>query len=125
MEANAQRLLESVKTQLLQFSIHNAERYEANIRAFLNQCPNDVFLADAIVKWDEKEEFDFLWDTARLDCRFSVGLEETSWHLWAGVNTHSKDDECFQHGIGGMEIKGNEDYFAHSFFEYMGCEFDS
>lgn len=83
------------------------------------------FLADAIVKWDEKEEFDFLWDTARLDCRFSVGLEETSWHLWAGVNTHSKDDECFQHGIGGMEIKGNEDYFAHSFFEYMGCEFDS
>lgn len=125
MEANAQRLLESVKTQLLQFSIHNAERYETNIRAFLNQCPNDVFLADAIVKWDEKEEFDFLWDTARLDCRFSVGLEETSWHLWAGVNTHSKDDECFQHGIGGMEIKGNEDYFAHSFFEYMGCEFDS
>lgn len=125
MEANAQRLLESVKTQLLQFSIHNAERYEANIRAFLNQCPNDVFLADAIVKWDEKEEFDFLWDTARLDCRFSVGLEETSWYLWAGVNTHSKDDECFQHGIGGMEIKGNEDYFAHSFFEYMGCEFDS
>lgn len=43
MEANAQRLLESVKTQLLQFSIPNAERYEANIRAFLNQCPNDVF----------------------------------------------------------------------------------
>lgn len=125
MEANAQRLLESVKTQLLQFSIHNAERYETNIRAFLNQCPNDVFLADAIVRWEEKEEFDFLWDTARLDCRFSVGLEETSWHLWAGVNTHSKDDECFQHGIGGMEIKGNEDYFAHSFFEYMGCEFDS
>ena len=125
MEANAQRLLESVKTQLLQFSIPNAERYEANIRAFLNQCPNDVFLADAIVKWDEKEEFDFWWDTARLDCRFSVGLEETSWHLWAGVNTHSKDDECFQHGIGGMEIKGNEDHFAHSFFEYMGCEFDS
>ena len=83
------------------------------------------FLADAIVKWDEKEEFDFLWDTALLDCRFSVGLEETSWHLWAGVNTHSKDDECFQHGIGGMEIKGNENYFAHSFFEYMGCEFDS
>ena len=125
MEANAQRLLENVKTQLLQFSIPNAERYEANIRAFLNQCPNDVFLADAIVKWDEKEEFDFLWDTARLDCRFSVGLEETSWHLWAGVNTHSKDDECFQHGIGGLGIEGNEDYFAHSFFEYMGCEFDS
>ena len=116
MEANAQRLLESVKTQLLQFNIPDAERYEANVVAFLNQCPNDAFLADTIVKWDEKDEFDFLWDTARLDCRFSIALEETSWHLWAGVNTHSKDDECYQHGIGGMGIEGNEDFFAHGFF---------
>lgn len=124
MESNAQRLLESVKTQLLQFNIPDAERYEANVVAFLNQCPNDAFLADTIVKWDEKDEFDFLWDTARLDCRFSITLEETSWHLWAGVNTHSKDDECYQHGIGGMGIEGNEDFFAHGFFEGLGWEFE-
>ena len=122
MDANAQKLLSEVRAQLAQFGISNAERYEANVVAFLNQCPNDIILANAIVKWDGKEEFDFIWDTAHLDCRFSVGEDETTWHFWSGINTHSKDDECFQHGIGGMEIEGNEEYFAYRFFESMEWE---
>ncbi len=118
---NAQRLLAEVKKLLVQFSIADAERYETNVVAFLNQCPNDKFLEDAAVVWDN-EEFDFLWDTPLLDCRFSIGLMETTWRFWAGVNTHHKDDECYQSGVGGMEIEGNEDYFAYTFFESMGWE---
>ena len=122
METNAQRLLADVKSQLEQFNIPNAEQYEANVTAFLNQCPDDRILADATVAWDNKEEFDFLWDTKLFDCRFSVGLTDTRWHLWAGVNNHSKDDECYQNGVGGMEIEGNEDFFAYTFFESMEWE---
>ena len=122
MEANAQKLLCEVRTQLTQFGIPDAERFEANVISFLSQCPNDIILADATVKWDGETEFDFLWDTAHLDCRFSIGVDKTSWHLWVGINTHSKEDECFQHGIGGMDIEGNEDCFAYCFFESMEWE---
>ncbi len=119
MGENAQRLLNDVQTQLTEYQTANAKKFEANVTAFLNQCPNDAFLKDAKVEWDGKGEFDFLWDTDLLDCRFSVGLMETSWHYWSGVNTHQKDDECYQHGIGGMDIKGNEDDFAYYFFDAM------
>ncbi len=122
MKTNALRLLEDVKSQLNQIKIPNAEKYEANIIAFLNQCPHDLILQDAQVKWDEKEEFDFRWDTAHLDCRFSIGLEETTWHIWVGINTHNQNDECYQHGIGGIEIDGNEDCFAKIFYETMEWE---
>ena len=125
MKDNATRLLCDVRNQLKEINIPNAERYEANAIAFLNQCPNDFFLQDATVVWDNEEEFDFLWDTVRLDCRFSIGLEETSWHFWAGVNTHNQDDECYQHGVGGMTIEGNENDFAYCFFESMSWEIDS
>lgn len=125
MRDNETRLLCDVRNQLKEFNIPNAERYEANAIAFLNQCPNDFFLQDAIVVWDNEEEFDFLWDTVRLDCRFSIGLEETSWHFWAGINTHNQDDECYQHDVGGMTIEGNENDFAYCFFESMSWEIDS
>ena len=125
MKTHALRLLGDVKSQLTQYGIPNAEKYVANVVMFLNQCPDDVILEDAKVVWDNEGEFDFLWDTSRLDCRFSVGLENTRWHLWAGVNNHRKDDECYQHGIGGMDIEGNEDFFAYAFFESLGWEFSS
>ena len=122
MKDNALRLLTDVRAQLEYYSITDYEKYEANVIAFLKQCPNDLILLDAKVLWDGKEEFDFLWDTPRFDCRFSIGLDFTTWHLWAGVNTHSKDDECYQHGIGGMEIEDNEDFFAYTFFElFSSC----
>lgn len=124
MKDNAARLLTDVRNQINQLNIPNAERYEVNMLAFLNQCPNDFFLQDAKVEWDNKDEFDFLWNTTRLDCRFSVGLEEATWHFGAGVNTHKQDDECYQHGVGGMSIEGNEDDFAYSFFESMSWEID-
>lgn len=122
MKTNAQRLLNEVRELLGKYNIANAELYEANIVSFLKQCPNDVYLRDVTVVWDNKEEFDFRWDTKLLDCRFSVGLKETTWHFWAGVNTHHKDDECYQNGVGGMEIEGNENFFAYTFFESMGWE---
>ena len=125
MKENATRLLADVRNQLNLLNIPNAERYEANVMAFLNQCPNDSFLQDATVVWDNEEEFDFLWDTVRLDCRFSIGQEETSWHFWAGINTHNKDDECYQHGVGVMTIEGNENDFAYDFFECMSWEIDA
>ena len=125
MKENATRLLADLKKQLNQLNIPNAERYEANAIAFLNQCPNDFFLQDATVVWDNEEEFDFLWDTVRLDCRFSVSLKEATWHFWAGINTHNQDDKCYQHGIGGMDIEGNEDCFARDFFEAMSWEIDN
>ncbi|MBO7541236.1 MAG: hypothetical protein J6T33_06210 [Bacteroidales bacterium] len=122
MEENASRLLKDVQEQLVQLNVPNAEQYESNVVMFLNQCPDDRILKDATVAWDGEKELDFLWDTERFDCRFSVGLVEVRWHLWAGVNTHNQDDECYQHGIGGMGIKGNEDFFAYTFFESMGWE---
>lgn len=127
METNAQRLLDSVKEQLIKFNVPNAAQYESNVVLFLNQCPDDRILKDATVVWDGGTygDFDFLWDTKFFDCRFSVGLTDTGWHLWAGVNNHCKDDECYQHGIGGMEIEGNEDFFAYSFFESMEWEIKS
>ena len=70
MKENATRLLTDFKNQLNQLNILNAERYEANVILFLNQCPNDFFLQNTAVVWDNEEEFDFLWDTVRLDCRF-------------------------------------------------------
>lgn len=118
METNAQRLLADVKAQLAQYNIPNAEKYEANVVAFLNQCTDDVILEDAKVVWDNEKEFDFLWDTAHLDCRFSIGLEDTSWQLWVGVNNHSKDDECYVHGVGGEEID-DRNIFASIFFDEM------
>ena len=109
MESKAQRLLNKVKEQLVEFNIPHAIQYEANVVAFLNQCPDDRILKDATVSWDGEIDFDFKWDTERFDCRFSIGLTDTGWHLWAGVNNHSKDDECFQHGIVGDEgLRQNE-----------------
>jgi hypothetical protein len=126
MKENAKRLLAEVRNQLNQFNIQSAEIYESNVIAFLDQCSNDLFLKDAIVKWDnEEEEFDFLWDTSRLDCRFSVSLKEATWHFWAGINTHNQDDKCYQHDIGGMDIEGNEYCFARDFFEAMSWEIDN
>ena len=122
MGTNALKLLADVKAQLIQYNIPNAAKYESNVVAFLNQCPDDVILEDSKVVWDNNEgEFDFLWDTAHLDCRFSVGLEDTSWHLWAGVNNHKQDDECYKNGVGGEEIDGN-DSFAYTFFDEMKLE---
>ena len=71
--------------------------------------------------WDNVEEFDFRWDTAHLDCRFSIGLEEARWRIRVGINHHSKDDECFMDGVGGEEIEGN-DSFACEFFDGMKWE---
>ena len=68
MKDNALRLLTDVRAQLEQYGIANPERFEANVKAFLNQCPDDRILQDAKVLWDGKEEFDFLWDTHRFDC---------------------------------------------------------
>lgn len=115
MEGNALRLLSDVRNLLIQHQIAEAERYESNVIAFLNQCPNDIILNDAMVIWDRKGEFDFLWDTAHLDCIFSIGIEYVSWHLWVGENNHCKDDECYTHGVGGIEIEGSEENFAFSF----------
>ena len=121
MGTNAQRLLADVKAQLIEFNISNAEKYVTNVVAFLNQCPDDVILEDAKVMWDNVEEFDFRWDTAHLDCRFSIGLEDTTWHLWAGVNNHKQDDKCYRYGFGGEEIEDN-DSFAYVFFDGMKWE---
>lgn len=119
MKENAFRLLAEVKKQIGQHVISNTERYEANILAFLNQCPDDVILTDAMVVWEDNDKFVFYWDTSHLDCYFTVGLEDAFWHIWVGENTHKQDDECYTNGIGGMEIKGNEDCFAYGFFDTM------
>lgn len=119
METNALRLLADVKSLIAQHNIPNAEKYEANVVAFLNQCPDDAILENAKIVWDGDEcELDFLWDTAHLDCRFSIGIERVRWHLWVGENNHSKDDECFTNGVGGEQID-DRNIFAHIFFYEM------
>lgn len=115
---NTQRLLDEVQIQIELYNIPNPARYINNCKLFLQQCPNNIILDDAYVLWDAEEEFDFLWNTAHLDCRFSVGLEGTTWHTWVGINHHSNDDETYLHGIGGDDID-EECTFACSFFEDM------
>jgi hypothetical protein len=83
------------------------------------QCPNDTIFADAIVKWDGESDSDFRWDSAHLDCRFSIGIEDTGWHVWIGNNNHSKEDKNYYNVIGGEDIDGNETEFARYFFEAM------
>lgn len=115
---NEQRLLDEVQIQLELYKITNAEKYLNNCKLFLKQCPDERILEDAFVLWDKEEEFDFLWDTRHLDCRFSVGLEDSTWHMWVGINHHSSDDETYTNGVGGEDI--DEDCnFAYTFFEEM------
>ncbi len=120
MGTNAQRLLDDVKTQLAQYNIPNAEKYEANVVAFLNQCPDDVLLENATVAWDNEEEFDFNWDTPHLDCCFSISLDDTRFHFWAGVNNHSENDECYQQGVGGLAVIYDD--FARDFYDSLKWE---
>ena len=119
MKNNTERLLDEFKQVLLKQSIPDSEIYEKNLHAFLSQCPDDGMLAEAHLRWDEEEqELDVLWDTSNLDGRFSIGATDSRWRLWVGVNHHSKDDECFTHGVGGEEIT-EEGIFAMYFFDYM------
>jgi hypothetical protein len=74
-------------------------------------------LAESHVRWDgDEREVDILWDTSNLDIRFSIGIDEVRWHIWSGVNHHSKDDECFGQGVGGEDIDEKES-FAFWFFD--------
>ncbi len=116
MGTNAKRLLADVRALLIQFNISKAERYEANVIAFLDQCPKDDILEITTVSWDNEGEFDFHWKTQRLDCWFSVGLEDVRWSVWVGINNHCKDEECYMEGWGGMKIE-DCDYFTYGFFD--------
>lgn len=115
---NTQRLMDEVQIQMELYNISNTDRYINNCRLFLQQCPDTQILDDAYALWDKGGEFDFLWDTSHLDCRFSVGLEDTSWHMWVGINHHSSDDETYTIGVGGEAID-EECTFANTFFEEM------
>ena len=118
MGTNAQRLIADIRTQIVQFNIPNAEKYEENVMAFLNQCPDDIILEDAKVMWDNDGDFVISWDTDNLDCIFRVGLKEIGWRIWVGINNHKKDEKCFLEGVGGDEIVYN-DFYADEFFEQM------
>lgn len=115
---NTQRLMDEVKIQTELYNVQNADRYINNCKLFLQQCPDNLILDDAHVLWDEEAEFDFRWDTFHLDCRFSVGLEDTRWHIWVGINHHSSNDETYINGVGGEYID-KECTFAYYFFEEM------
>lgn len=114
---NADRLLKEIEPKLAEMDPIDSKRFEKNIKAFLKQCPDDGILAESHISWDEEErEFDILWDTSNLDMRFSIGLDDVTWHIWTGINHHNKDDECFSHGVGGEDID-DEDSFASWFFD--------
>lgn len=115
---DTQRLLDEVQIQIDLYGIPNAERYLHNCELYLKQCPDSQILEDAFVLWDKEAEFDFLWNTEHLDCRFSIGLDDTSWHMWVGINHHSSDDETYTNGVGGEDIDEN-DSFAYIFFNEM------
>ena len=115
---DTQRLLDEVQMQIDLYGIPNAERYLHNCELYLKQCPDSQILEDAFVLWDKEIEFDFLWYTAHLDCRFSIGLDDTRWHMWVGINHHSSDDETYSNGVGGEGIDEN-DSFAYIFFDEM------
>lgn len=115
---DTQRLLDEVQIQIDLYGIPNAERYLHNCELYLKQCPDRQILEDAFVLWDKEAEFDFLWNTAHLDCRFSIGLDDTRWHMWVGINHHSSDDETYTNGVGGEDIDEN-DSFAYIFFNEM------
>lgn len=115
---NTQRLLDEVRTQIDLYGISSAEKYLHNCELYLKQCPDSQILKDAFVLWDKEIEFDFLWYTAHLDCRFSIGLDDTRWHMWVGINHHSSDDETYSNGVGGEGIDEN-DSFAYIFFDEM------
>lgn len=115
---DTQRLLDEVQIQIDLYGIPNAERYLHNCELYLKQCPDSQILEDAFVLWDKEIEFDFLWYTAHLDCRFSIGLDDTRWHMWVGINHHSSDDETYSNGVGGEGIDEN-DSFAYIFFDEM------
>ena len=117
--SNADRLLKEVAPLLAELDPVEAEKYEKNIKAFLKECPDDGILAESHISWDgEEREFDILWDTSNLDMRFSIGLDEVRWHIWSGVNHHSKDDETFSDCVGGWYIDGEEP-FADRFFDNL------
>ena len=111
------------REQLLRFEeILQDKGYDAiyeNALEFISLSPNDRIVKDVKVVWDEEcKEIDFLWDTKRLDCRASIGVEEYRWKVWAGDNNHSKDDRCDAIGVGGNEITQGEDW-AFWFYDYM------
>lgn len=116
---HAEQLIEKVKTLLKENDSPSPEKFERYVKHFLDDCPNDEILENAKVSWDnENKEFDFRWDTPHLDCKFSIGLEMVTWQVWVGINNHSKDDECYTHGIGGYDIE-NDDFFTGYFYEPM------
>ena len=116
---HAEQLIEKVKTLLKENDSPSPEKFERYVKHFLDDCPNDEILENAKVSWDnENKEFDFWWDTPHLDCKFSIGLERVTWQVWVGINNHSKDDECYTHGIGGYDIE-NDDFFTGYFYEPM------
>ena len=118
METNAQRLLADVRSQLVKFKISNAEQYEANVMAFLDECPNDVILEEAKVEWDNDGDFVISWDTDNLDCIFHISLQEIGWRIWAGINNHKKEEICLLEGVGVDEVEYIDDN-AIEFFEQM------
>ena len=116
---NADRLQKEAKPLLAELDPVDSERFEKNIKAFLKECPDDGILVESHICWDEEErEFDILWDTSNLDMRFSIGIDEVRWHIWAGVNHHSKDDVTFTNGVGGNDINDGEP-FAFLFFDNL------
>ncbi len=112
------RLLNTVRTLIKDNDILDGELYIKHIQDFFAQSPDESIFQFTTVSWDsEKKEFDFSWDTNLLDCRFSIGLNESRWHQWIGINHHCKDDECYVHGIGG-DYYDNDD-FAVCFYDAM------
>lgn len=113
-----EKLLNDVYALINVHHIPNAEQYIDHVKQFFSYCPNDEIFRLAICLWDEKEQdIDFRWDTKLLDCRFSIGLIEGTWHLWIGENHHKQDDECYQHGMGGSDYE--DDTFCYSFYESL------
>lgn len=116
---NANRILKEVELLLSNLVSADSEKFVKNIKAFLKDCPDDGMLAESRISWDEeKRVFDIIWDTSNLDMRFSIGIDEVTWHIWAGINHHSKDDETFSNGVGGYDING-EKPFAFMFFDNL------
>lgn len=118
MGTNCKRIRDEVRARLVEFNVSNAEEFEENVNAFLNQCPEDVILEDAKVMWNNDGNFTISWDTDNLDCIFSIGLDEIGWRIWVGVNNHKIEEECLLEGVGGDKIVDN-DFNAEVFFDQM------
>lgn len=111
-------LLNDVLALIRDNNILDGDLYIKHIRDFFAQSPDESIFQFTTVSWDSDEkEFDFRWDTMLLDCRFSIGLKESRWHQWIGINHHCKDVECYVHGVGG-DYYDNDD-FADCFYDAM------